>query len=36
MTRREAGEPLDEGIDPEEKISVITLELQQVKDGSAH
>lgn len=28
MTRREAGEPLDEGIDPEEKMTVITFELQ--------
>lgn len=28
MTRREAGQPLDEGIDPEEKMTVITFELQ--------
>ena len=28
MTRREAGEPLDEGIDPEEEMTVITFELQ--------
>lgn len=28
MTRREAGEPSDEGIDPEEKMTVITFELQ--------
>lgn len=28
MTRREAGEPADEGLDPEEKITVITFELQ--------
>lgn len=28
MTRREAGEPLEEGIDPEGKMTVITFELQ--------
>ena len=28
MTRREAGEPLEKGIDPEEEMTVITFELQ--------
>ncbi len=32
MTRKEAGEPEEEGINPEEKITVITFELQQAAD----
>lgn len=34
MTRREAGEPEDEGLNPEEKMAVITFELQKEGDGA--
>ena len=35
MTRREAGEPLDEGIDPEEEMTVITFELVTVQPSAS-
>ena len=35
MTRREAGEPLDEGIDPEEEMTVITFELATVQSSDS-